>query len=545
MGVCDLGLPTTTALSLARSPRRASAVLHDQRPTEFAVRLGDQGAVAPSRQSRARSIRRRSTRSSRSGLRWRRARCSSGVQSCRPAHSLAVEHRTRRLPLLAAWSLEPPRSATGRGRRRSRTSLLELLSDATRIRLRSDVPVGAYLSGGLDSSLITALIKLFADGTPADVLGRVRRSRVRRERVSARGASRSLGTEPRRRCACSCADIAPRVPRRHLARGAADPANGAGAALFLLSRLVRDSGYKVVLTGEGADEMFGGYDIFKEAKIRALLGRAAAFDVAAAAAASGSIPTCASVQSQSPTPICRPSSGARRALCEPLLLAPAALGADGAAEGVLLRRLRRELGAYDALDDLQTTLPRGLRGWDWFSRRPSISRRRSCFPVTSSRRRAIECRWHIRSRDGSRSSITASSSSRRAAASAEAQGARREVPAEARARDRWFRPPWQRRPKQPYRAPGGERVSCADRRGMLPTTSRSCCRPAVSPQDGIFNPAAVESAGLAKTRAGGPSASRDNMALVGVLSTQLVDRSLQARSRISAGHRHDEPFSGR
>src|SRR5204863_9323210 len=42
----------------------------------------------------------------------------------------------------------------------------------------------------------------------------------------------------------------------------------APAPLFLLSRWVRDFGYKVVLTGEGADETFGGYDIFKEAKIR-------------------------------------------------------------------------------------------------------------------------------------------------------------------------------------------------------------------------------------------------------------------------------------
>ncbi|NUM62445.1 MAG: asparagine synthase, partial [Ignavibacteriaceae bacterium] len=38
--------------------------------------------------------------------------------------------------------------------------------------------------------------------------------------------------------------------------------------LYLLSKLVNQSGYKVVLTGEGADEVFGGYDIFKEAKIR-------------------------------------------------------------------------------------------------------------------------------------------------------------------------------------------------------------------------------------------------------------------------------------
>ncbi len=43
--------------------------------------------------------------------------------------------------------------------------------------------------------------------------------------------------------------------------------------MFLLSRLVRDSGYKVVLTGEGADELLAGYDIFREAKIRRFWAR--------------------------------------------------------------------------------------------------------------------------------------------------------------------------------------------------------------------------------------------------------------------------------
>lgn len=43
--------------------------------------------------------------------------------------------------------------------------------------------------------------------------------------------------------------------------------------MFLLSRLVRDQGVKVVLTGEGADEMFAGYDLFKEGKIRRFWGR--------------------------------------------------------------------------------------------------------------------------------------------------------------------------------------------------------------------------------------------------------------------------------
>ncbi len=47
----------------------------------------------------------------------------------------------------------------------------------------------------------------------------------------------------------------------------------APAPLFLLSRLVRDAGIKVVLTGEGADEMFAGYDLFREGKIRRFWGR--------------------------------------------------------------------------------------------------------------------------------------------------------------------------------------------------------------------------------------------------------------------------------
>jgi len=55
----------------------------------------------------------------------------------------------------------------------------------------------------------------------------------------------------------------PRLPGRGLAHGAAHPANGSGA-LYVLSGLVRRHGYKVVLTGEGSDEMLGGYDIFRK-----------------------------------------------------------------------------------------------------------------------------------------------------------------------------------------------------------------------------------------------------------------------------------------
>ena len=47
----------------------------------------------------------------------------------------------------------------------------------------------------------------------------------------------------------------------------------APAPLHALSRLVHDEGYKVVLTGEGADEVFAGYNIFREAKVRRFWSR--------------------------------------------------------------------------------------------------------------------------------------------------------------------------------------------------------------------------------------------------------------------------------
>ncbi len=143
--------------------------------------------------------------------------------------------------------------------------LLELLADATRIRLRSDVPVGAYLSGGLDSTVTTALVK------------KVSNARLRTfsisfdnaefdESVFQSEAARFLDTEHQDfRCTKNqIAEVFPDViwhTEKPVLRTAPAP-------LYLLSRLVRNSGFKVVVTGEGADEILGGYDIFKEAKIR-------------------------------------------------------------------------------------------------------------------------------------------------------------------------------------------------------------------------------------------------------------------------------------
>ena len=143
--------------------------------------------------------------------------------------------------------------------------LLDLLIDATRIRLRSDVPVGAYLSGGLDSTVTTALVKKFTNAT-------LRTFSVSfddpefDESSFQNEAVRFLDTE-HHDFRCTKNQIA-EVFREVIWHTEKPVLRTAPAPLYLLSRLVRKSGFKVVVTGEGADEMLGGYDIFKETKIR-------------------------------------------------------------------------------------------------------------------------------------------------------------------------------------------------------------------------------------------------------------------------------------
>ena len=158
---------------------------------------------------------------------------------------------------------EGPRAATDD---QYTEELCALLGDATKLRLRADVPVGAYLSGGLDSSTIAAIVRR-EGGNRLQTFSIAFEDEQFDESAPQRRMAASLGTEHHVLCA-GHGDIARVFPdliwhvETPILRTAPVP-------MFLLSGLVREHGYKVVLTGEGADEFFGGYDIFKEAKIRA------------------------------------------------------------------------------------------------------------------------------------------------------------------------------------------------------------------------------------------------------------------------------------
>lgn len=153
---------------------------------------------------------------------------------------------------------------------RATEGLQELLTDAVRLRLRSDVPVGAYLSGGLDSSIIALLIsrsctshlRTFSLGFQAAPFDETHYQQELIRHLDADNRQVSISNAQIR------ASLSETVwfCERPMLRTAPVP-------MFLLSRLVNSEGYKVVLSGEGADEVFGGYNIFKEAKIREFWAR--------------------------------------------------------------------------------------------------------------------------------------------------------------------------------------------------------------------------------------------------------------------------------
>jgi len=144
-----------------------------------------------------------------------------------------------------------------------------LLDDAVKIRLRSDVPVAAYLSGGLDSTII--LSYLTRQGADLETFSLTfDDEHLNEERYQSEVASYfSVRHHSFRANYQLIADNFIKTiwhTESPLFRTSPTP-------MMLLSSEAHANDFKVVLTGEGADEIFGGYDIFKEAKIREFWAR--------------------------------------------------------------------------------------------------------------------------------------------------------------------------------------------------------------------------------------------------------------------------------
>ena len=182
-----------------------------------------------------------------------------------PGHYMTLRNGHMNIQSFWKLSLTEVRNASGKDLVSSLSELDDIFHDAARLRLRADVPVGAYLSGGIDSSLTTGYIqKIVPDMLRTFSIGFDNKDFDESEYQNI--AVKHFNTD-HTAIKCSDEDIAAKFPdivwhaEIPLLRTAPTP-------MYFLSRSVRNNNYKVVITGEGADEMFAGYNIFKEAVIR-------------------------------------------------------------------------------------------------------------------------------------------------------------------------------------------------------------------------------------------------------------------------------------
>ena len=435
-----------------------------------------------------------------------------GVRALPPAHSMTWHDG--RVTIAQYWTPAfAPCESAPRGREAidATTSVLE---EATRLRLRSDVPVGAYLSGGLDSSVITSLMTRVA-GAPPDTFSIAFDSAEFDESAHQRAVARAFGTN-HHELRCSAADIGRVFP--DVVWHAESPlVRTAPAPLFLLSRMVRDAGCRVVLTGEGADEVFGGYDIFKEAKVRRYWA-AAPTSRRRAALVGRLYPYMPSLHRQPAEYLQRFFAATPDDLADPCFSHLPRWRVTSRLKSLLSDDLRALVADYDGRADLVAALPREYATWDPFCRSQYLEMAHLLpgYLLSSQGDRmamahAVETRYPFLDPH-----VVAFGSTLPFAMKMRALDEKHLLKRVARA----VVPEVPPRSKQPYRAPSAAACFGADPDGYVDALlSADRVR-----RDGIFNPDAVARL-VRKFRDGRAASARDDMALVGVLSTQLlVDR---------------------
>ena len=193
-----------------------------------------------------------------------------GVMELPPGHYLVARAGSTVVSRYWELSFPPAGSEQPLSEQDAVSQLRDLLADATRLRLRADVTVGSYLSGGLDSTFIAALTRQQIPDSLC-TFSIAFEDPAFDERSYQEIATAFLDTD-HRRTECMTADVG-RVFPEVIWHTEAPVLRTSPAPMYLLSKLVHDNHIKVVLTGEGSDEFLGGYDIYKEDKIRRFWAR--------------------------------------------------------------------------------------------------------------------------------------------------------------------------------------------------------------------------------------------------------------------------------
>lgn len=437
-----------------------------------------------------------------------------GINLLPPSHSLTVQEG--KITVSRYWDVDFSETFDNISSRELEDQLLDLLTDATRLRLRSDVPVGAYLSGGLDSSITSALAK---------DLNRERLSTFSvefenpefDESTFQQEVARRLGTE-HHTVRCSHDDIGRIFPQ--VIRHTETPIlRTAPAPMFLLSRLVRDAGIKVVLTGEGADEAFGGYDIFKEAKLRRFWSRLPESRVRPLLL-QRLYPYMKNIQSQPPAYL-RAFFGVKpETVGHPFFSHLPRFELTGKLKAFFMPEVLAATFDHDPLIGAEAQLPAAFRQWESFAQAQYLETR-GLMPgyILSSQGDRMAMANSIEGRfpflDHRLVEFGAKLPSRLKMAGLDEKhilknATKHLVPDSIR-----------QRTKQPYRAPDTHSFFDTDSGMARFEYVDAMLSPSAIVDAGLFDPGAVNKL-VEKAKRGAAIGTKDNMALVGVLSAQLV-----------------------
>ncbi|QGQ25083.1 asparagine synthase (glutamine-hydrolyzing) [Gimesia benthica] len=457
----------------------------------------------------------------------------AGVSELPPGHSMIVKDGN--VKIWQYWNLDYSPNEDNRSLDDWADELRSLLINATQLRLRADVSVGAYLSGGLDSSITAAIIRNYTNA-PLNTFSVNFNDKDFDESQFQQEMITELGTDHQTVC-CSYDDIGRIFPTviQHTEKPVL---RTAPAPMFLLSKLVRESQFKVVMTGEGADEVFGGYDLFKETKIRRFWSRQPDSKIRPLLL-KRLYPYMKNLQAQSPDYLKAFFKIREDELDSPFFSHLPRWDLTAKLKTFFSDDLKQELQAQDPQAEFQQQLPAQFSEWPSFCQAQYLE--------------AINLMpGYILSSQGDRMAMGNSVEGRfpfldyrvvefasRVPVRFKMNGLNEKFLLKYALRD-LIPDSIRQRPKQPYRSPDAHSFIDSNSQRARFAYVNELLSPECLEAHGLFQPTAVQRL-VKKMEQGRAIGTRDNMALVGILSTQILVEQMINGQTVTAGKETTAP----
>ncbi len=192
-----------------------------------------------------------------------------GVLHLQPGHVLELDIASGRLAEPVRWWQPQIAERRDLGFAEAAEQLRERFLDSIRLHLRSDVPLGAALSGGIDSSAVVCAMRHVAPDAPINTFSYIARGSVVSEEGWVDRINQHVGAVPHK-VVVSASELAADLDDMIEAQG--EPFGSTSIyAQYRVFRLAKEQGVTVTLDGQGADEMLAGYNGYPGQRIRSLL----------------------------------------------------------------------------------------------------------------------------------------------------------------------------------------------------------------------------------------------------------------------------------